>query len=1167
MGRIKKGKIFIALLAVVGFVGIISYAWFFNSQKAVAAANGKVTTANLINCYNSHSFKTPLKNSSFNGSSGSFLQSGTQVFDLATYSWKGCEPFVADLVRSKTTIPNTGASSEEIGKFTSQLGYTKSGGTTDKEGKCLYYTYTFHSTQVTDTKKSPGLCVSSVNSDGTIASANVTFSTGFGPFEYQNLKTTTNSDGSTTVSVELDCNLAWFTTGGCKTHSFTTGKTKWNDFIREITDDIELHANSQNGVPQGWEDPTLTVDGSQYTLDGVADGSVMKEEPMSASSEGYSLNDKSLSTITKTLLGSSTTSQPTFSEAEKYNIYQDYLTKFYNVEAYCDWSRDEANIKMSNEGYKYVKYGSSASGCYVKPKDHKNYKIEKNDKVSCIENGVFGTACGFDEIAAYLAATEVTEEEVKQAKEEETKTGGATDPRGSTKTSGGSGSEDCGEDCEKSCDEMMDNYLADGEKIGSMQWILCPTMDNTKYTASWVDNITDSWLVMDPRTYDDDEGKVKGAWDIIRNLSNTVMIVFLLVIIFSQLTGYGIDNYGIKKMLPRLIVMAIIVNLSYFICVMAVDLSNILGTGLRSLFGEIGNSLGAVDNPSYIGGATVGMFAAASGGSASIGAATTAISLGASVGVAIIIAVIVLALIILVAVMILFLMLGVRLIIVIICIIISPLAFASFILPNTQNFCKKWWEAFKAALIIYPICGLLAGISHLLRNIFQGMDLPIGAIAIAMIMPYLGFFLIPTLLKSAIAALGKLGGALTSMGNTIRNGGKVMGHAAGGAIKNSERFKGIQNEALRKRQQQNAERTISKMDQIRDKGKELNPDQTRRLARAHETIRKLGNEDIAAQTILADREYGKLALESSNPNDQTLMSEWKTAWKNGDTDKMNALTNVITSRHGPGGVNAMASALAEDGMEIFNADGSGYVNDNVGKSFEAFRLNMQQNTALGTAMQNKASDVFQMVSSGGFVEHKVVDANGNISKVTTRANLAVHSANNTIATQTKDWATQSSGTLRRAAASGALSATVAREILSSTDPTVQSGIKSDAAKREILEAAASGQLATAKDSESSYAAQAASMQWNPNTKAPDLEKPDGMSDKSYIQNAAANYRAEQERVENDRATQEQAKTSQEQSRMEANTKAVNRLADAVEKSNNDKRDGNSGQGFSDGAGI
>ena len=55
-------------------------------------------------------------------------------------------------------------------------------------------------------------------------------------------------------------------------------------------------------------------------------------------------------------------------------------------------------------------------------------------------------------------------------------------------------------------------------------------------------------------------------------------MVFFLFVIFSQITGYGLDNYGIKRMLPKLVIGAIVVNSSFYICGLLIDLSNVVGS-------------------------------------------------------------------------------------------------------------------------------------------------------------------------------------------------------------------------------------------------------------------------------------------------------------------------------------------------------------------------------------------------------------------------------------------------------------------------------------------------------------------------------------------------------------------------------------------------------------
>ena len=798
---------------------------------------------------------------------------------------------------------------------------------------------------------------------------------------------------------------------------------------------------------------------------------------------------------------------------EVYDLYTYYIEKVFGAKL----------VAEDQDGY---------SGVDINLCSSKKYKVDKTNASS--PSNVYGVDSSYHFTAGPLSLDDVistldglgTFDDINNGgrcneKTEETEVTPVTP--GSTNNSSSTTSK-----CETVADQVTDG------KIGAMQWILCPTMDNMESTASWIDGLTQDWLEVKTDLYDS-SSKAFEVWGTIRNIANVLMIVFMMIVVISQLTGKGIDNYGIKKMLPRLITMAILVNLSFYICEIAIDLSNILGTGLRDMFSAVGNYAGR----DYIDTMTTGFMAAAgaagTGGGAAVGVGITAVTLGASVAVAAIIAVIVLCLVILVAVMVLFLMLGAREVMIIFCIIIAPLAFAAFILPNTQNLFKKWWSVFEAALIIFPICGALSGISNLLRSMASnGTELSAWAYAVVLVLPYLGFFLLPMLLKNAIASMGKLGGALTSLGNTVRNGGRAAGQGAMKIAQQTEGYKNLQTEAARRRQQQSSQRTIDRLEALKkERGEQgLNDRETRQLARAHEVQRRLGNEEAAARTILTEKEY-------TGRSQADLLKDWNEAFDAGDADRMDALTNVIVSRHGPGGVNSIAESLAN--KNIFDKNGKFIGGDDgaMARSFNAMQANMMQNSALANAMQNKASDAFQMISSGGFVEHDVVGDDGSVTRTNSRANLDVHSANNNIATQTKDWATQSSATLRRAAASGALSPEVANDILNSTDPAVQSGIKSDATKRQVLEAAASGKLATAKDSSSPHAARAASMQWNPGTKMPDAKAPGGMSNMSYIENAAASYRDDKEKQAN-------AELQEQRNREDARTDAINRMVNSLE---------------------
>ncbi len=85
---------------------------------------------------------------------------------------------------------------------------------------------------------------------------------------------------------------------------------------------------------------------------------------------------------------------------------------------------------------------------------------------------------------------------------------------------------------------------------------------------------------------------VYSAWGYMRDITGIALIIVVLLIIISQLTGYGIENYGIKKMLPRLIVAILAINLSFLICQVSVDVSNIAGHGLNGFFTQVADDVG-----------------------------------------------------------------------------------------------------------------------------------------------------------------------------------------------------------------------------------------------------------------------------------------------------------------------------------------------------------------------------------------------------------------------------------------------------------------------------------------------------------------------------------------------------------------------------------------------
>ena len=225
-------------------------------------------------------------------------------------------------------------------------------------------------------------------------------------------------------------------------------------------------------------------------------------------------------------------------------------------------------------------------------------------------------------------------------------------------------------------------------KIDYIGWIVCPIVNTLASMSEGARARLIDMLTVDAKSIlgDTSDGSVYSYWSKIRDYANILFVVFFLFVIYSQMTGYGLDNYGIKRMLPKLIIGVIVVNASFYICGLLVDLSNVVGSSAFNFVsaaavgdipaGEWSNSdsgwINKIAGLALV--LTVGYFALA-----------TVISM--------------LLFVVITAVTTIFL-LGVREAIIILCIVLSPLAFVAMIMPNTEGLYKKWWSAFKAALMV-----------------------------------------------------------------------------------------------------------------------------------------------------------------------------------------------------------------------------------------------------------------------------------------------------------------------------------------------------------------------------------------------------------------------------------------------------------------------------------
>lgn len=294
---------------------------------------------------------------------------------------------------------------------------------------------------------------------------------------------------------------------------------------------------------------------------------------------------------------------------------------------------------------------------------------------------------------------------------------------------------------------MTDNQSC---KVPSVGWVVCAVSNFLATALDWAYSFVTNFLEVKPLAINN-VGIYK-IWDLIRSIANICFVITFLVVIFSQVTSLGISTYGVRKALPRLVVSAILVNLSFWICSLAIDISNFLGYSVYSLLKSITDTMTSIPDGltvEYITQAILGGTAAAIGGT---------IWFAAAAGGSIIAGVFMLGSMLIsaaFAVLVAFVILAARQGLIVIFTLISPLAFVAMVLPSTEKWAHKWREAFMTLLFMFPIFAILFGGSQIAgKAIIMGSSGSLLLVLLGFAVQMVPLFITPFLIKLSTGVLG-----------------------------------------------------------------------------------------------------------------------------------------------------------------------------------------------------------------------------------------------------------------------------------------------------------------------------------------------------------------------------------------------------------------------------
>lgn len=308
-----------------------------------------------------------------------------------------------------------------------------------------------------------------------------------------------------------------------------------------------------------------------------------------------------------------------------------------------------------------------------------------------------------------------------------------------------------------SIESPSENSTSTSCDVQGIGWIICPVSNWLADGIDYMYSALQEFLKTKPLETTNQNSGIYLAWVIMRNISNVAFIVAFLVIIYSQLTSVGISNYGVKKMLPRLVIAAVLVNLSFTFCAVLLDLSNVTGYAFQDAFMGIKNTISTVGENTGVGwtwsevivmilsnGALAGGVVA----TVAMGAELLPLALSALVGIGLVL-------------LLVLLIMAARQALIVILIIISPLAFVCYLLPGTEKWFKKWRDLFFTMLVFFPAFAVIFGGAQLAGIIIiQNATGANGGIMqiLGMVVQVIPLALTPIILKLSGGILGKFAG-------------------------------------------------------------------------------------------------------------------------------------------------------------------------------------------------------------------------------------------------------------------------------------------------------------------------------------------------------------------------------------------------------------------------
>ena len=176
------------------------------------------------------------------------------------------------------------------------------------------------------------------------------------------------------------------------------------------------------------------------------------------------------------------------------------------------------------------------------------------------------------------------------------------------------------------------------------------------------------------------------GWVVVRDLCNMFFVLILLIIAFASILR--VDSYNLKTWLPKLVIMAVLINFSKLICGIFIDFAQVIMLTFVNAFKDIAGA----NLTDMLGLTKILDFSQA--GSTDVTAWTIIGSMILALIFSVIAVVVILTMLV---------MLAMRIVYLWVYIVLSPIAYLTAAFPQGRSKSERWWSDFSQYVIVGPV--------------------------------------------------------------------------------------------------------------------------------------------------------------------------------------------------------------------------------------------------------------------------------------------------------------------------------------------------------------------------------------------------------------------------------------------------------------------------------